>query len=280
MKPVTMELGGHAPAIVFEDADLERAAKVLAAAKYRNAGQVCISPTRFLIAEPAYDAFMDAYVAETRARVVGPGAREGVDMGPLANDRRRDAVEALVQEAVSAGATLLHGGGRIGNEGYFLEPAVLGDVPVEAEAMNVEPFGPVTLASRFGSADEAIAESNRLPYGLAAYAFAEDRRTIARVSREVEAGMVSINHFGLGLAELPFGGVRDFRSRLGGRTRDGRRVPAHQDRHGRLTPSGPARVGPRAGSRYGAAGGEGRLIHDVCERGPDHPPCPLVVCKI
>jgi succinate-semialdehyde dehydrogenase/glutarate-semialdehyde dehydrogenase len=209
VKPVTLELGGHAPAIVFADADLGRAAKVLAAAKHRNAGQVCIAPTRFLVQAPAWEPFMEAYLDATAGLRVGPGTEEGTDMGPLANDRRRDAVERMLRDAQNRGAETLHGGTRIGNEGYFLGPSVLAHVPHDAEAMSAEPFGPLTLVNRFETTEDAVAEANRLPYGLAAYAFAEDRATIATIEREVEAGMVSINHFGLGLAELPFGGVGD-----------------------------------------------------------------------
>ncbi len=209
MKRATMELGGHAPAVVCADADLDRAASLLAAAKFRNAGQVCIAPTRFLVQDSVHDAFVDRLVAASEAIVVGDGLDASTTMGPLANGRRLDAMEALVGDAVERGATLRSGGRRIGNAGHFFAPTVLTGVPLDARAMNEEPFGPVALVTRFGTLDEAIAEANRLPYGLAAYAHARSSAAIDRLSNGIEAGMVSINHNGLGLAETPFGGVQD-----------------------------------------------------------------------
>ncbi len=209
MKRATMELGGHAPAVVCADADLDRAATLLAAAKFRNAGQVCIAPTRFLVQESVHDAFVDRLVAASEAIVVGDGLDASTTMGPLANGRRLDAMEALVADAVERGAALRSGGRRIGNAGHFFAPTVLTGVPLDARAMNEEPFGPVALVSRFGTLDEAVAEANRLPYGLAAYAHARSSAAIDRLSNGIEAGMVSINHNGLGLAETPFGGVQD-----------------------------------------------------------------------
>ncbi|WP_426957912.1 NAD-dependent succinate-semialdehyde dehydrogenase [Muricoccus radiodurans] len=209
MKRATMELGGHAPAIVFDDADVTKAAKTLAAAKFRNAGQVCVSPTRFLIQERSFDQFMETFVTAAKAVKVGDGMVEGTTMGPLANDRRIPAIEALVQDAQQRGAKLHTGGKRIGNKGYFYEPTVMSDLPLDSRAMNEEPFGPLALVNRFSDLDEVVTESNRLPFGLAAYAFTGSATTAQAVGARVETGMMTINHLGLALPEVPFGGVKD-----------------------------------------------------------------------
>jgi succinate-semialdehyde dehydrogenase/glutarate-semialdehyde dehydrogenase len=209
MKRVTMELGGHAPAIVFEDADVDRAVKVLTASKFRNAGQVCVAPTRFIVHESVYPKFVDGFVAAAKSIKVGDGLEEGVAMGPVAHARRLDAMEALTGDAVSHGAKVACGGERIGNRGYFFAPTVLTDVPMGARVMNEEPFGPIAIMSPFSEYDAAISEANRLNYGLAAYAYTKSAKTMADVGRDVESGMVSINHHGLALPELPFGGVKD-----------------------------------------------------------------------
>lgn len=209
MKPVTMELGGHAPVIVCADADPVEAATVLATAKFRNAGQVCISPTRFLVEAEVYDDFLATFTDLARARVVGNGLAEETGMGPLANPRRVEALDALVADAQNHGARLVTGGRRRGNVGNFFEPTVLAEVPAAARIMNEEPFGPVAIVNPVPSLDAAISESNRLPYGLASYAFTGSGATARRLVAEIEAGMVSVNHYGLGLPETPFGGVRD-----------------------------------------------------------------------
>jgi succinate-semialdehyde dehydrogenase/glutarate-semialdehyde dehydrogenase len=209
MKRVTMELGGHAPAIVFEDADLDRAVKVLAASKFRNAGQVCVAPTRFIVHESIYPKFVDGFVTAAKSIKVGDGLAEGVTMGPVAHGRRLEAMEALTVDAVSRGAKVAFGGERIGNRGYFFAPTVLTDVPLGARVMNEEPFGPIAVMSPFSGYDAAIGEANRLAYGLAAYAYTKSAKTMADVCRDVESGMVSVNHHGLALPELPFGGVKD-----------------------------------------------------------------------
>jgi succinate-semialdehyde dehydrogenase/glutarate-semialdehyde dehydrogenase len=209
MKRVTMELGGHAPAIVFDDADVASAAKILSAAKYRNAGQVCISPTRFLVQEGVYDQFIEQFVAGTSKVKVGNGLDKDTRMGPLANPRRVTAIEEMVHDAQSKGAKLAAGGHRIGNKGYFFEPTVMTDVPKDARAMNEEPFGPLALISPFSSFDEVATEANRLPFGLASYAFTRSTKTATAIGAAIESGMVSINSFGLALPETPFGGVKD-----------------------------------------------------------------------
>lgn len=209
MKRATMELGGHAPAIVFDDADLDNAAALLAAAKFRNGGQVCVSPTRFLVQEKSCAPFVDKLVGHARAMRVGDGLAEGTRMGPLVNEKRLQAVEALISEAVAEGAKLETGGKRIGNKGAFFEPTVLSDLKPDMRIMNEEPFGPVALVMPFATFDEVVAEANRLPYGLAAYAFTRSLKTATELGAEIETGMLTINHLGLALPEVPFGGVKD-----------------------------------------------------------------------
>lgn len=209
MKRSTMELGGHAPYIIAGDADVDSAAKLGVMLKYRNAGQVCASPTRFYVEGSVYDAFKNSFVSGTKALKVGDGLSDGTQMGPLANSRRLDAMEMFVEDAVSKGAKLECGGRRIGNEGFFFEPTVLSDVTEDARIMNEEPFGPVAALVRVSSVDEAIERSNRLPFGLAAFAFTRSLKTADRFAAELAAGMVSINHFGIAAAETPFGGIKD-----------------------------------------------------------------------
>ena len=209
MKRITMELGGHAPAIVFDDADVQVAASVLAAGKYRNAGQVCIAPTRFLVQDAVYDQFLEEFVEKTVALKMGNGAEPSITLGPLANRRRQEALGALVDDALQCGAKIATGGKRNQNKGYFFEPTVLTDVPKGARAMNEEPFGPLALVSRFSDLEEALAEANRLPYGLASYAYTRSVRTATAVAAAIESGMLSLNHYGLAVPEVPFGGVKD-----------------------------------------------------------------------
>lgn len=209
MKRVTMELGGHAPVIVFDDADVESAAKIMVAAKYRNAGQVCISPTRFLVQEGVYDKFVKQFVDGAKALKVGNGLDATSTMGALANDRRVVAIESMVQDAVGHGGKVATGGNRVGNKGYFFEPTVVTNVPKSARAMNEEPFSPLALISPFSKFDDAAEEANRLPFGLASYAFTKSAKTATAIGAAVEAGMMSINHFALALPETPFGGIKD-----------------------------------------------------------------------
>ena len=209
MKRVTMELGGHSPAIVCEDADVKAAVKILSANKFRNAGQVCISPTRFLVHDSVYEEFVDGFVKQAEALNVGNGLDEGVKMGPLAHDRRLTAIEGFVADAVENGAKVLTGGKRKGNKGYFFEPTVMTNVSNEARIMNEEPFGPLAPINSFSSIDEVVEESNRLNYGLAAYAYTNSAKTAQDLGQAIESGQVSINHHGLGLVDTPFGGVKD-----------------------------------------------------------------------
>ena len=209
MKRITMELGGHAPAIVFDDADLGAAVKQLSMAKYRNAGQICVAPTRILVQNEIYEPFVEQFVEAAKALKVGDGLERGTTMGPLAHLRRVEAMEGFVTDAKAHGAKLRTGGKRLGNEGFFFEPTVVTDVPVTARIMNEEPFGPIAIINRFGDHDEAIEEANRLDYGLAAYAYTRSAKTTARLGEAVESGMVTINHLGLSLPEIPFGGIKD-----------------------------------------------------------------------
>lgn len=209
MKPAIMELGGHAPVIVCDDVDAATAARASVAAKYRNAGQICIAPTRFIVHEAAYDSFVETFVEGAGALKLGKGSDDGVQMGPLANARRLSAMEDIVEDARSHGATVASGGERRGNRGYFFAPTTLVDVPLDAKVMNDEPFGPVAVIARFRGLDEAIAEANRLPYGLASYAFAGSAETVDTIAREVQCGIMTINHFTGVPPEGPFGGVKE-----------------------------------------------------------------------
>ncbi|MFO1117051.1 MAG: NAD-dependent succinate-semialdehyde dehydrogenase [Beijerinckiaceae bacterium] len=209
MKRVTMELGGHAPAIVFDDADIKSAVTILTANKFRNAGQVCVAPTRFLVQDGVYDQFLAEFTATVKAIKVGPGLDPDSKMGALVSARRVDAMEGFVADAVQHGAKIETGGKRIGNEGFFFEPTILTNVSKDSRIMNEEPFGPLAPVTRFSTYEEAVTEANRLPYGLASYAYTRSARTAAALGQDIEAGMVSINHHGLALPEVPFGGMKD-----------------------------------------------------------------------
>ncbi|MGE0845884.1 MAG: aldehyde dehydrogenase family protein, partial [Flavobacteriaceae bacterium] len=209
MKRMTMELGGHAPAIVFQDADLDAAVDQLSAAKFRNAGQVCVSPTRFLVQEKSFAPFVEKFVRKAEAVRVGDGLDEATTMGPLANDRRLQAMESIVADAVAAGGRLETGGRRIGNKGYFFEPTVVTRPPLDSRVMNEEPFGPLAVILPFETFEDAVREANRLPFGLAAYAYTGSTGTAAALGSAVESGMITINQLGLGLPEVPFGGIKD-----------------------------------------------------------------------
>ena len=209
MKRVTMELGGHAPVIVCEDADIALAVKAAAAAKFRNAGQVCISPTRFLVHKSVAGDFAQALVDHAKSLKVGNGLADGTQMGPLANARRVDAMAAFTEDAVKKGAKLLTGGQRIGKEGNFWQPTILADVPKDAKVFNDEPFGPMAAIRPFDTLEEAITEANRLPYGLAGYAFTRSLKNSDLLARRLEVGMLWMNMPAMPSAEMPFGGVKD-----------------------------------------------------------------------
>ena len=209
MKRVTMELGGHAPVIVCSDADLALATEELNRMKFMNAGQVCLAPTRFLVARPVYAEFLDRFSRKTQELRVDSGHAEQVDMGPLANPRRVQAMDELVGDALRAGARVACGARRLDRPGNFYAPTVLYDVPVDAKAMNEEPFGPLALFRPFDELEEAIAEANRLPYGLASYVYTRSLATEAAVTEQLEAGMVAVNRVFSSTIEAPFGGIKD-----------------------------------------------------------------------
>lgn len=209
MKRVTMELGGHAPVIVAEDADLELAVKVAAGSKFRNAGQVCISPTRFLVHRSVAEAFTDGLADYAKSLTLGEGLSADTTMGPLANARRVTAMEGMVADARQRGARILTGGEKIGEAGNFFAPTIISDLPLEARLFNQEPFGPIAGVRVFDQLEEAIDEANRLPYGLAAYAFTRSFKNVKLLSERVETGMLWINQPATPSAELPFGGVKD-----------------------------------------------------------------------
>jgi succinate-semialdehyde dehydrogenase / glutarate-semialdehyde dehydrogenase len=208
VKRTTMELGGHAPVIIFDDCDLDKAIALSATTKFRNAGQVCISPTRFYVQESVYDQFVAGFAEATTKIAVGNGLDAGTIMGPLANARRPSAIAALVADATAKGAKLLAGGER-GEGGNFYQPTVLADVPMSANVMDEEPFGPVALMRPFKTFDEAIDHANRLPFGLAAYAFTENARQANLVADALDTGMVGLNNFVISVPDAPFGGVKE-----------------------------------------------------------------------
>ena len=209
MKRVTMELGGHAPVIVAADADLALAVKAAGGAKFRNAGQVCISPTRFLVHNSLREAFAQALVKHAQSLKLGDGLAEGTTLGPLANPRRLAAMAHVMADAAAKGAKLATGGERVGTEGNFFAPTVLTDVPLNADVFNNEPFGPVAAIRGFDTLDEAIAEANRLPFGLAGYAFTQSIKSAHQLAQRLEVGMLWINQPAAPSPEMPFGGVKD-----------------------------------------------------------------------
>ncbi|RZV45247.1 MAG: NAD-dependent succinate-semialdehyde dehydrogenase [Acidimicrobiales bacterium] len=208
MTPVLMELGGHAPVIVCEDTNVEAAAVTSAVRKMRNAGQVCTSPTRFFVHDSIFEQFLDVFTTRAAATVVGNGMDPGVEMGPLANERRISALAGMVDDAREAGADVTTGGGRIGSTGYFFEPTVLANVPDHARVMQEEPFGPLAIVNPVDSLDTAIEQANSVPYGLSAYGFTNRADYVDRMVDRIEAGTLSINTLEASLPETPFGGVK------------------------------------------------------------------------
>nr|WP_315437703.1 NAD-dependent succinate-semialdehyde dehydrogenase [uncultured Pseudomonas sp.] len=208
LKLTTMELGGHAPFIVCADADVEAAAALACALKFRNAGQVCASPSRFYVHDDVFDLFSRRFTELAAQLKVGDGFDPSSQMGPLANARRLMMVQELIADARDLGATVLTGGNRIGGTGHFFEPTLLADVPEQARLLNEEPFGPVAPLLRFNDLDSVIAQANSLEYGLAAFAFTRSLKMATELGNRLQAGMVSINHFGLALPETPFGGIK------------------------------------------------------------------------
>lgn len=210
VKKVTMELGGHAPVIVHADSDPVAAARKLAATKFRNCGQVCISPSRFYIHRAILPAFEATFADVANAIRPGDGLDPATSMGPMIRARAVDSALALISEARDRGARLLAGGSRPAhlNRGHFLEPTVLADVPDSARIMHEEPFAPVAPIAAWDDFDDVIARANSTEFGLAAYVFTENAALAARTAEALEAGMVGINETLLATAEAPFGGTR------------------------------------------------------------------------
>jgi succinate-semialdehyde dehydrogenase/glutarate-semialdehyde dehydrogenase len=209
MKRTTMELGGHSPVVVFADADPEKAADTIAAFKYRNAGQVCISPTRFYIQEDVYPRFLERFTEYANGIKLGDGMEKGITMGPMANARRIDAMESFVNDAKHRGGKIETGGKRRGNQGYFFEPTVITEVPDDSKIMTQEPFGPVAPVVTFKTFDEVVERANSLEFGLAAYAFTTSNATAAAIGDALESGMVGVNSVAISTPETPFGGVKE-----------------------------------------------------------------------
>ncbi len=209
MKRSTMELGGHAPVLIFPDADVERAADIMAASKVRNAGQVCVSPTRFYVHEKVQEQFLERFSANIAKVKVGNGLDVDSQMGPLVNARRVEAIDGFVQEARGNGSKIMCGGERIGNRGHFYAPTVVFNPPEDSRLMTEEPFGPIAAVTSFKDTDDVLRRANSLPFGLASYVFTQSSKTVTQVSDGLESGMVTINHLGLALPETPFGGIKD-----------------------------------------------------------------------
>lgn len=209
MKRTTMELGGHAPVIVFDDVDVDKVLDASVGAKYRNAGQVCVSPTRFYVHEKVYNRFVEGFVNRAKAVPVGDGIDEKNKMGPLIHARRLAAVDAFVNDARDSGAKVGTGGARLKSPGYFYSPTVLSDVPNKARIMNEEPFGPIAVINPFSDFDSVMQQANRLPYGLAAFAFTNSSRTVKLLGEQLEAGMVGLNTYAISVPESPFGGMKE-----------------------------------------------------------------------
>jgi len=209
MKRTTMELGGHSPVVVFADADPEKAADTIAAFKYRNAGQVCISPTRFYVQQDVYKKFLARFTEYAKGVKVGDGLEKGITMGPLANSRRLDAMDSFVADAKDRGGKIQTGGTRRGNQGYFYEPTVITDIPDDSKIMTQEPFGPLAPIVTFKTFDEVVERANSLEFGLAAYAFTSSATTAAAIGDAIESGMVGVNSIAISTPETPFGGVKE-----------------------------------------------------------------------
>jgi succinate-semialdehyde dehydrogenase/glutarate-semialdehyde dehydrogenase len=209
MKRATMELGGHSPVVVFADADPEKSADTIAAYKYRNAGQVCISPTRFYVQEPVYRRFLARFTEYAKALKLGDGLEKGVTMGPLANSRRIDTMDKFVNDAKDRGGKIVTGGKRRGNQGYFYEPTVITDLPDDSMLMTQEPFGPLAPVVTFKTFDEVVERANSLPFGLAAYAFTGSAQTANLIGDALQSGMVGVNSINISTPETPFGGVKE-----------------------------------------------------------------------
>jgi succinate-semialdehyde dehydrogenase / glutarate-semialdehyde dehydrogenase len=209
LKRTTMELGGHGPVLVFDDIDVDKVAEQCALGKYRNAGQVCVSPTRFFVQEDVYDRFLGKFVDVAKTLRVGDGLDKNTQMGPLANARRVEAMEEIIQDVEDRGGRIEVGGRRRGNEGYFFDPSVVTGLGDDSKIMTDEPFGPIAPITPFKAFDEVIERANALPYGLAGYAFTTSTKRTVEIGERLNVGMVGINGFTISQPETPFGGIND-----------------------------------------------------------------------
>jgi succinate-semialdehyde dehydrogenase/glutarate-semialdehyde dehydrogenase len=209
MKRATMELGGHSPVVVFDDFDPEKAADIISAFKYRNAGQVCISPTRFYVQEKGYNKFVARFTEYAKGLKLGDGLEKGTTIGPLANPRRLDAMESFVNDAKARGGKIQAGGNRHGNQGFFFEPTVITDVPDDSKIMTEEPFGPVAPIVPFKTFDEVVQRANSLQFGLAAYTFTNSSSQAIAIGDAIQSGMVGVNSVAISTPETPFGGIKE-----------------------------------------------------------------------
>jgi len=209
IKPVTMELGGHAPVIVCADADPDWAAEMLVRAKFMNAGQICLCPTRFFVEEPIHERFTRRFVELASSLRLGDGTNPETQMGPLANARRLEAIDGLVKDARARGASLLTGGERHGDRGFFYRPTVLGKVPDDAAILHEEPFGPVAPILRFTDEADMLARANGLEFGLASYIVTNDVRRERRLTKALEYGVVGVNGPVMHYPEAPLGGWKE-----------------------------------------------------------------------
>jgi succinate-semialdehyde dehydrogenase/glutarate-semialdehyde dehydrogenase len=211
VKKATMELGGHAPVVVFDDADIEAAAEACARAKFRNCGQVCASPSRFYVQDAAYDRFVNHFVGVAKQMKIGRFDEPGVNFGPMANPRGLEHAKRIVKDAIEQGAKLLAGGKTPAglDRGFFYEPTVLGDVPDHAIIMREEPFAPIAPISRFANFDEVMNRANATPFGLTGYVFSQNLRTATLAAEALEVGMVGINEVSIASSDAPFGGIKE-----------------------------------------------------------------------
>jgi len=207
-KSITLELGGHAPVIIFDDADLDKAVEKIFPFKYRTAGQVCSAPTRMIVHESLVDAFAEKFASKTAELKIGAGNDPATQVGPLVSERRLNAVSALVDDAIDKGATVVCGGERIGAEGYFYAPTVLKNVARDAKIMHEEPFGPLAPIVSFSTFEEALEIANDTEFGLAGYIFTENLATAHKAEKQLDCGNVGLNTLAISMVEAPFGGFK------------------------------------------------------------------------
>ena len=267
MKPVLMELGGHAPVLIDENVDAAAIGRLAVGPKFLMAGQYCACPTRYLVHRKVYDDFVGAFAEEASKLKVGDGFAEGVQMGPVIHRRRLETMASLVEDAVQHGARVVTGGERVGNRGYFFAPTVLADVPLEAAVMSVEPFGPLAACRPIDNLEEGLAIANGLPVGLAAYAFTNSLEKADWMSRELQAGSVAINVFRSPGNDAPFGGYKESGIGREGGEEFARLLHRQEDDHGPRRPSMTRVPSPSAPALLEDLFGNGHGRHRI------RPPC-------